>query len=105
MIGLTLFATAICTVGSAAILYAVATRDSALLPATVNPFVPTTTLDPAVDTLVNNPAVCETLAGDWRTDEVTSLREVETVLDWLENHNVRQTELTNFNGRYQIRWR
>lgn len=105
MIGLTLLATAIFTLGSAAILYAVAVQDSALLPATVNPFGSPRTTDPTADTFDAVSASAETLTGDWHTNEVQSLREVEDVLDWLENHQVRQTELSQFNGKFQIRWR
>lgn len=105
MIGLTLLATAIATFGSAAILYAVAVRDSALLPATVNPFSSPRTTDPSADTFDTATAAAATLTGDWHTNEVKSLREVEDMLDWLENHNIHQTELTNFNGKFQIRWR
>jgi hypothetical protein len=105
MLGLTLFATAIFTFGSAAILYAVATSDPALMPATVNPFGSPRVSDPAADTLELANATAATLTGDWHTNEVKSLREAEDVLDWLENHHVRHAEMTNANGMFQIRWR
>ena len=105
MFGLTLLATAIFTLGSAAILYAVVAQDSALMPATVNPFGPPRTSDPAADTFDMASASAATLTGDWHTNEVKSLREAEDVLDWLENHHIRHTELSQFNGKFQIRWR
>jgi hypothetical protein len=105
MLGLTLLATAIFTFGSAAVLYVLATHDSTLMPATVNPFGPVAAFDPANDTLETGSASAATLTGDWKMNEVASLREVEDVLDWLENHDVHHSELTNHNGRFQIRWR
>ncbi len=105
MLGLTLLATAIFTVGSAAILYAMATSDPALMPATVNPFGGPRTGDPAADTFELANAAAATLNGDWHLNEVKTLREAEDVMDWLENHNVRHAELTNANGLFQIRWR
>ena len=105
MIGLTLLATAIFTLG-AAILCAVAMQDAAMMPATVNPFGPARTGDPSADTMRMSAASAETLNGDsWHTNEVRNLREAEDVLDWLENHNVRHSEMTNFNGKFQVRWR
>lgn len=105
MLGLTLLATAIFTFGSAAILYAVTTSDSALMPATVNPFSMPHTRDASADTFELASASAATLTGDWHTNEVKTLREAEEVMDWLENHNVRHAELTNANGLFQIRWR
>lgn len=105
MIGLTLFATAILTLGSVAVLYAVAMQDSALMPATVNPFSPSRRIDPSADTFEMSSASVATLNGDWNTNEVKTLREVEDMLDWLENHNVRHTELSSQNGKFLVRWR
>jgi hypothetical protein len=105
MIGLTLLATTAFTLAALAILCAVATRDSALMPATVNPFGPTRVSDPSADTLPNDCHAAATLAGDWQSQEFKTLCEVEDMLDWLENHDVRQTELQNLGGKFVVRWR
>lgn len=103
MVGMTFLAFAIIALGFLAILSAVATHDSALLPATVNPFAPRTT--DVADTFASASPSADTLDGDWRSNEVRSLREAEAMLDWLENHNVRHKELTSFGGKFQVRWR
>lgn len=105
MIGLTLLATTILTMTALVVLCAVATRDSALLPATVNPFTGTPKTDASADTLVMGCAATATLAGDWHATEVQTLHEVENILDWLENHNVRQSELQSADGKFVVRWR
>lgn len=105
MIGLTLLATTALTLAALAILCAVATRDSALMPATVNPFSTPRLSDPSAETLPINCSSATTLAGDWQSQEFKTLCEVEDMLDWLENHDVRQTELQNLDGKFLVRWR
>jgi hypothetical protein len=107
MIGLTLLATTLCTFAALGILCAVATRDSALIPATVNPFtggLPSVS-DATAETMALGSTSTTTLAGDWQSTEVVNLFEVEEVLDWCENSGFHDTSLTNNNGKFQVSWR
>ncbi len=105
MFGLALLTTVGITLITTAVLSVVATRDSALMPATVNPFSTADHCPSSADTLPNATYATATLTGDWKTTEVQSLHQVEDVLDWLENHNVRQTELQRDDGKFVVRWR
>ncbi len=47
-----------------------------------------------------------TLAGDWHSQELTRLSDVEALLDTLEARHVSKTELQiNGNNRFTVRWR
>lgn len=91
------------TVGIISLMAVVATHDATYSPSKVNPFGPNPNSDPSSDT-IDQMASIETLPRGWQMNEVKTLREVEDMLDWLENHNVRHTELTQMNGKFQVRW-
>lgn len=105
MIGLTFLLTLGFSLAALAVLGMVATRESGLAPATVNPFGDTRFSPSAADTLPNGTYEATTLAGDWQTAELKSLHQVEDMLDWLENHDVSHTELQSFDGKFVVRWR
>ncbi|QEL17981.1 hypothetical protein [Limnoglobus roseus] len=105
MLSLALLTTLSFILAATVVLCAVATRDSALIPATVNPFGPGAMPASSADTLPDATYATATLTGDWNVAEAQSLHHVEDILDWLENHNVRHTELQNQNGKLIVRWR
>jgi hypothetical protein len=90
---------------SASILYAIATRESGLMPATVNPFAMPASTDIGNETMPLAHASATTLAGDWQTAELATLHQVEDLMDWLENHQITTTELSSMNGKFVVRWR
>lgn len=102
MIGFTLLAFGLT---ATTILCVVATRESGLMPATVNPFGPDDLPASCADTLPDATYATATLAGDWQSTEVQTIRQAEDVLDWLENHHVRHTELQSTGGKFVVRWR
>lgn len=90
-------------VGLFTLMAVVTTQEATYSPSTVNPFGPNLNSDPSSDT-IDHMASIPTLTHGWQMNEVKTLREVEEILDWLENHNVRHTELTTMNGKFQVRW-
>jgi hypothetical protein len=107
MIGLTLLTMTLAAIACLSVLCVAATRDSVLIPATVNPFaggLPSVS-DATAETMPLSCHSANTLTGDWQTTEVVNLFEVEEVLDWAENSGFHQTDLTNHDGKFQVRWR
>lgn len=105
MIGLTFLITVGFSLAAVTMLCMVATRESGLVPATVNPFGDVRFSPSAADTLPNGAYEATTLAGDWQSAEFQTLHQVEDMLDWLENHDVRHTELQPVGGKFVVRWR
>lgn len=105
MIGITFLLTLGFSLAALAVLGMVATRESGLMPATVNPFGDVRFSPSAADTLPDGSYEATTLAGDWQTAELDNLHQVEDMLDWLENHDVRHTELQNIDDKFVVRWR
>lgn len=84
----------------------VATRQSALLPDTVNPF--TWPAGPAQDTLTEEALVPTVLrdTGDWKLVTLCRLCDVEELLDCLEANAVTEREVHTFgNNTFAVRWR
>lgn len=106
MIVFTVFATTTAvTVAMLAMLCAVVVQDPTLQPAMVNPFAGSTVTDPTAETLAVG-AADPTLAGDWQQVELSSLSEVENLLDTLEAGRVRHREMSVVgNDKFVVRWR
>ena len=89
---------------------ALAVRTEPLRAVTVDPFQPAGTADPAADTLPVSSSVVQTTApagdGGWQTTTLTSLREVEELLDSLEVHGIAEREVVAIgNSTFAVRWR
>jgi|GEM_PF-6338979 len=106
MLSLTILSLTIAlTLASLAILCVVATRDSVLSPAMVNPFCTPTITDPTSETMAIS-SMDNTLAGDWQMVELSNLTHVEDLLDNLEIHNIRHKEVEILgNDKFVVRRR
>jgi hypothetical protein len=104
----TLFGTAVATLGLGWAAVATASRPSLFNPETVNPFDDAGTADPSADTLCGEAMTRTQFAqsAGWKFVTLTNLREVEDLLDSLEAARVNEREVhTLDSSSFAVRWR
>jgi hypothetical protein len=104
--GLVVFGALACVLSA----YAMATRADLLDPNTVDPFKGHDDHDPSADTLSGLGADVATTppatTGGWQVSVLSSLHQVEDLLDSLESHGVAEREVVTLGGNcFAVRWR